>query len=124
MFETQQKLDLKATQAANDARVSYHFAIRTDAEPSVLSRIIELFAILSVVPDTVQSRRCGEHHDELRIDVTVSGLTLQRVQHLQLRMSQFPTVINVLVEKEVTVASDLDYREAVYQMRRKVRETG
>ena len=124
MFDTSQELDLEATPPANDARVSYHFAIRADAEPSVLSRVIELFSILSVVPDAVQSRRAGENLDELRIDVMVTGITVQRVQHLQLQMAQFPTVINVLVDKDVEVASDLDYREAVYQMRRKVREAG
>ena len=86
--------------------------------------MIELFSVLSVVPDAVQSRCAGENHDELRIDVTVTRVTPQRAQHLQLQMAQFPSVINMLVEKDVEVASDLDYGEAAYQMRRKVREAG
>ena len=124
MFDTSHDLALNEAQpAANDARVLYHFAIRTAIEPSVLSRVIELFSILSVVPETVQSRRMDDGN-ELRIDVVVGGLTQQKAQHLQLRIDQFPSVQNVLVEKDVEVESELDYREAVYQMRRAVRAAG
>ena len=125
MFETSQDLDLGGEQApADDARVRYHFAIRTALDPSSLARVIELFSILSLVPETVQSRRLDGAPDELRIDVVVSGISQQKAQHLQVRIGQFPCVHNVLVEKDAGVTPELDYREAVYQLRRAVRPAG
>ena len=126
MFKTSHDLDAKDAEqpAANDARVRHHFAIRMAVDPSALARVIELFSILSLVPETVQSRRLDGDIDELQIDVVVGGLSQQKAHHLQLRIGQFPGVQNVLVEKDVGVTSELDYREAVYQMRRAVRPTG
>ena len=98
MFETSQDLDLGGEQTpVGDARVRYHFAIRTALDPSSLARVIELFSILSLVPETVQSRRLDGASDELRIDVVVGGISQQKAQHLQVRIGQFPCVHNVLV---------------------------
>ncbi len=102
---------------ANDAAVRHHFVVRAEREPSVLARVLELFSILSVVPEGVRSGRAGDDDCELRIDVLAEGLSQQKAQYLQLRIDQFPCVRSVLVEKEVMLASELDYREAVYQMR-------
>ena len=123
MFETSQQLNSSPDpRPAGEARVRYHFAIRAAADPAALSRVIELFSILSLVPDTVQARRVGA--DELRIDVVAQGITQLKSQHLQLRIGQFPMVQSVLVEKDAEPAAELDYREAVFQMRRAVRPAG
>ena len=106
------------------ARHRHHFVVRAEPEPSVLARVLELFSILSVVPEGVRSRRAGAHDRELRIDVLTAGLSRDKARHLELRIDQFPSVRSVRLEKEPAPGAELDYREAVYQMRRALRRAG
>ena len=75
------------------------FSVRAVADPSVLSRVLELFALRDLLPERMHSeRRPGE--DGIGIDLEVRGLTVQQADHLACRMRAFPTVTGVLLHRE------------------------
>ena len=128
MFETPSTLRTSRREPGqrdgDDAAARHHFVVSAEPEPSVLARVLELFWVLSVVLEGVRSRRAGAHDRELRIDVLTAGLSRDKARHLELRIDQFPSVRSVRLEKEAAPGAELDYREAVYQMRRALRRAG
>ena len=71
--------------------------MRAEAEPSVLPRALEPFALRNLVPQSVSCRR---ERGGLRIDVTVAGLATREVEHLTLRLNQIVPVHTVLASRE------------------------
>ncbi|MBM3490938.1 MAG: hypothetical protein FJX68_10885 [Alphaproteobacteria bacterium] len=65
------------------------------AEPSVLSRIIEQFALRNLVPCQVDCRLERSCAPSLAIDVRVRGLSDQEAAHVARRLGQFPMVLGV-----------------------------
>ena len=69
------------------------FTVQAEAEPSVLARVLEPFALRNLVPLAVHCRRA---RSGLRIEVTVAGLEVQVVEHLTARLNQLVPVETVL----------------------------
>jgi hypothetical protein len=78
------------------AEPAWRFAVRGLLEPSVLSRVIEMFVLRDLIPHQVASRAVD---DELRIDLAVRGLSAQQAEHLAQRIRQFPAVLGVLLQR-------------------------
>lgn len=73
----------------------YH--VRAVADPSVLSRVVEQFVLRDLIPDRVS---CWRHAaDELRIDLEVAGLAEREASHVARRLSAFPAVTGVLLQR-------------------------
>ena len=73
------------------------FAIRAEAEPGILARLIELFAKRNLVPASVQARLVGPERDQLAIDVQIDGLDPGLAEILAERMRQMVSVERVLL---------------------------
>lgn len=84
-----------APRAAFVAAPVHHFTVTAYLEPSVLSRVVELFVLRDLIPHDVRCRTVGD--DELRVDVAVCGLAQAKAEHVAARLRQFPTVLNVLL---------------------------
>lgn len=84
--------------------LAYRYTVRAVADPSVLSRVVELFALRDLIPTHVECRLLGVQAPELRVDVSVAGLEPAQADHLAVRMRQFPMVLNVLMEQSQVVA--------------------
>ncbi len=82
---------------------AYRFRVRAAVDPSVLSRVVELFALRDLVPHGVSSRLDGRREPELRIDVEVRGLADHEAEHIARRIDQFMPVISVLLERDGAV---------------------
>jgi hypothetical protein len=80
------------------AEAVYCYAVTASVEPSVLSRVIELFTLRDLIPAAVSCRQVRRNEPELRIDVEVSGLDAQHAEHLALRMRNMLPVISVLLD--------------------------
>ena len=50
------------------------FSLQAEAEPSVLPRILALFAKRGLVPNRVHSQLTGDRKSELHVDVQMDGL--------------------------------------------------
>ena len=74
------------------------FRIQAAAEPSVLPRILDVFAKVTIVPDTFASERRGA--DGMEIDIRVAGLDARQADQLASRMRAIVYVDQVLVSVE------------------------
>jgi len=79
------------------APASHRYHVRAVADPSVLSRVVEQFVLRDLIPDRVSCRRHGA--DELRIDLEVAGLAEHEAGHVARRLSAFPSVTGVLLQR-------------------------
>jgi len=70
----------------------HHFTLRAAAEPSVLPRILENFALRNLVPQKLESRQAG---GDLVVSLSVCGLDETESRHLQLRMLNIVPVYSV-----------------------------
>ncbi len=70
-----------------------HFTVQAEAEPSVLPRVLEPFALRNLVPLAVVCRR---ERSGMRIEVAVAGLETRVVEHLTCRLNQLVPVETVL----------------------------
>ena len=75
------------------------FSVRAASDPSVLSRVVELFVLRDLVPRHVACQLI-EERSELRIDLEVDGLKPSEAEHVARRMRQFPPVIGVLMQQD------------------------
>jgi acetolactate synthase small subunit len=77
------------------------FAVRADADPGMLSRVVELFAKRGMVPASVHSRLSGAGHDpSLLIDIQVDGLDVQAGEQIAEALRQIPFVERVLTARK------------------------
>ncbi|MCF8465890.1 MAG: hypothetical protein K9G33_00660 [Sneathiella sp.] len=72
-----------------------HFTIQSAIEPSVLSRIVENFALRNLVPENLHARRENDH---LVISLTIAGLDPNVSEHLRMRMQNILPVNSVELE--------------------------
>lgn len=77
------------------------FQVQAVAEPSVLSRVIEQFALRNLVPCQVDCRLDRSCEPSLAIDVRVRGLSDQEAAHVARRLGQFPMVLGVRLSPPV-----------------------
>ena len=82
-----------AAVAAQPVALTAQFTVQAEAEPSVLPRVLEPFALRNLVPLAVHCRR---ERSGMRIEVTVAGLEAQVVEHLTRRLNQLVPVETVL----------------------------
>ncbi len=83
----------EAAALAQPMPLTAQFTVQAEAEPSVLPRVLEPFALRNLVPLAVHCRRT---RSGMRIEVTVAGLEPNVVEHLTLRLSQLVPVETVL----------------------------
>ena len=71
------------------------FAIRANAEPGILPRLIGLFAKRDLVPAAVQSRRFGA--EQLAVDLQIDGIDRDLAELIAENMRQMVSVERVLL---------------------------
>ncbi len=76
----------------------HHFLIQALPEPSVLSRVLELFALRDLLPSEVTCRCPGGENGELHIHIAMDGLPRQKAAHLAARMRNIIPVSRVVLE--------------------------
>ena len=66
---------MAALPASGPSRKPYTacFSVFAIAEPSVMPRVLEVFAKRGLIPATWHSAVCGAHGEELHIDVQLAG---------------------------------------------------
>lgn len=89
--------------SVNRTEPAFRFCVRAAVDPSVLSRVVELFALRNLVPLSVSCRLDGRREPELRIDLDVRGLADNEAEHIARRIDQFMPVISVLLERDQPV---------------------
>ena len=72
------------------------FTVRAVREPSVLSRVVELFVLRDLIPAHV---RCEAGETTILVELTVDGLDDVQANHVAQRIRQFPTVESVLLAR-------------------------
>ncbi len=79
------------------------FSIQAEAEPSVMSRVLELFAKRNLVPSRWVSDLVGPGGRELSIDLQVRGLSGETAHYVARCLRQLHYVDSVLIsEKRVS----------------------
>jgi hypothetical protein len=77
---------------------SYHFVITAEIEPSVLMRVLELFALRNIVPSRVESHLVEDSEAGLRIAVSATGIEQAEAENLALRMRNIMPVSQVMLD--------------------------
>jgi hypothetical protein len=90
------------TETPPQVAVDFHYHLRAQREPSVLPRVLEMFALRDLIPHHVICREVVETgagvEAELLIDVRVRGLEVDHAQHLAQRMRNIVPVQQVALE--------------------------
>jgi acetolactate synthase small subunit len=76
---------------------THHFLIQAQPDPSVLSRVLELFALRCLLPTEVAYKRTGEGDGELQIHISVENITPEKAAHLATRMRNIIPVTRVVL---------------------------
>ncbi|RMF11184.1 MAG: hypothetical protein D6763_03820 [Alphaproteobacteria bacterium] len=84
--------------------------MRAAADPATLSRVIEHFALLNIVPETVKARRFNG--GALVIDLKVKGLAGDRIDIIARKLRAMVLVHGVAVEVFAAGCDLDDYRAA------------
>ncbi|MEH6527831.1 MAG: hypothetical protein V7723_17310 [Sneathiella sp.] len=71
------------------------FTITAEIDPSTLPRILENFALRNLVPHKLQSTRIDDY---LAVSVSISGLSVQEIAHLELRIQNILPVQTVNID--------------------------
>jgi hypothetical protein len=77
---------------------THHFLIQAQPDPSVLSRVLELFALRCLLPNDVAYKRTGEGDGELQIHISMENITPEKAAHLAARMRNIIPVNRVVLE--------------------------
>jgi hypothetical protein len=76
------------------------FSVQAASEPSVLPRLVELFAKRGLVPTALHSRCHDRTAGPLQIDIEMAGMERDLADYLQRCMRQFVGVELVLVSEK------------------------
>jgi hypothetical protein len=82
-----------------DATTTACFSIQADADPGVMSRVLELFAKRGLVPSSWHSRVGGLRADELIIDLQMRGMVRTEADFVAACLRQIPAVDCVLTSE-------------------------
>lgn len=77
------------------------FSIQALAEPTVMPRVLELFAKRGLIPSRWHSDLGGRRQDELTIDFQVSGLERDKAELIAHAIRQFVSVSSVLTSEKL-----------------------
>ena len=83
-----------------DADVTACFSVQAIADPSVIPRVLALFAKRGLIPARLYSDLGGRHRDELTIDLQVQGLTRSQRDHSAAILRGMVHVTSVLVSEK------------------------
>lgn len=72
------------------------FSIQAEADPSVMPRVLELFAKRGMIPLRWHADLGGRRRDELTIDLQVEGLDRPKAELIAHAMRQMVAVVSVL----------------------------
>ena len=72
------------------------FAVRADADPGTLPRVLELFAKRGLVPLSLNSRLLG---GEVAVEIEVTGMVAAESNHVGNCLRQIPMVLAVTVSE-------------------------
>jgi acetolactate synthase small subunit len=75
---------------------TYCFSVHTDAEPSALPRVMEVFARLGHVPARCHVERASHAAPELVIDAQLDALARSEAEHVARCLDRVVSVIQVL----------------------------
>jgi hypothetical protein len=90
---------------AGNTHCRVHYQLLAEAEPDLLCRALNLFALQCLTPQQVQVQR---HDDLLAIDVVVDGLSWHRAQVIAQKLRNLISVCSVDLQ-----AADCAWGEAV-----------
>ena len=76
------------------------FSITAAADPSVMPRVLELFAKRGLIPSRWHSDLGGRRRDELLIDLQVEGLDSAKADLIGHAMRQIVPVLSVLISQK------------------------
>ena len=76
------------------------FSIQAGADPSVMPRVLELFAKRGMIPQRWHSDLGGRRSDELTIDLQVGGLDRAKAELIAHAIRQMVTVTSVLTSEK------------------------
>ncbi len=76
------------------------FSIQAGADPSVMPRVLELFAKRGMIPQRWHSDLGGRRRDELTIDLQVDGLDRAQTELIAHAIRQMVTVTSVLTSEK------------------------
>ena len=77
------------------------FSVQAVADPSVMPRVLELFAKRGLIPSRWHSDLGGRRRDELTIDLQVQGLTDSQRDHTAAILRGMVCVTSVLVSEKL-----------------------
>ena len=86
----------------NHSSVSCFF-VSAAVDPSVMPRILGVFARLGLVPDKWYSILDGRDHDELRIDIQMGRLKDNQAEHLAQSIRRNVSVETVLTSEKLSL---------------------
>lgn len=76
------------------------FSITAEADPTVMPRVLELFAKRGLIPSRWHSDIGGRRRDELLIDLQVEGLGCEKADLIGHAMRQIVPVMSVLISQK------------------------
>jgi acetolactate synthase small subunit len=76
------------------------FSIQADADPSVMPRVLELFAKRGMIPLRWHADLGGRRRNELTIDLQVDGLDRSKAEQIANAIRQMVAVVNVLTSEK------------------------
>ncbi len=82
----------------------YCFSIHSDASPSALPRVLEVFAHRGYVPERCHARIEGRDGGELAIEMQLAGLPPGEAERLARHLTRIVTVRHVLWSKKKAYA--------------------
>ena len=86
--------------AVNNQPAVACFSIQAGADPSVMPRVLELFAKRGMIPQRWHSDLGGRRRDELTIDLQVDGLDRAKAELIAHAIRQMVTVTSVLTSEK------------------------
>lgn len=89
-----------STNEAAEAAPTACFSIQASAEPSVMPRVLDLFAKRGLIPARWHSDLGGRRRDELTIDLQVDGLSDAQRDHTAACLRRMVSVTSVLVTEK------------------------
>ncbi len=72
---------------------TFCFSVHADATPSALPRVLEVFALMGLVPERCHADRAA---DELVVDLQLADLIAAEAAHLAKRLGRIVGVLGVL----------------------------
>lgn len=79
---------------------TFCFSVHSDAVPSALPRVLEVFALYGYVPEQCHASRSGPHDDELVVDLQMGDIDAAQASLLAKRLGRVVSVTGVLFSEK------------------------